>query len=240
MHYYDDRDGKSELLKWYYKALFAIIKKSPNNKVLLVTVAQYWQNYFKQNGLTNCMVFYNFFEPTLYKAIIGSNKKKQIHLGQYSWKNDLTIKKLAAQLHQHGYYCYFSTNQPLDVQYKTAEFDVIYEDFNAYLKRMAESLYTLALTQINEGWNRVAHESMLVGTPVIGYHNGGLGELLKGSNAFLVNNYQEAYSIIINNESKAINHDFLNEFSATNAHSIAKPIVDWITNYGLLKKSEMR
>jgi hypothetical protein len=34
---------------------------------------------------------------------------------------------------------------------------------------------TVCLIKVNEGWNRLAHESILIGTPVFGYGNGGLG-----------------------------------------------------------------
>jgi glycosyltransferase involved in cell wall biosynthesis len=228
IHNFDNCDGKSLNLKWYYKLLFKAIKHSRPNKVMLITVAKYWQNFFANMGIKQCHVFYNFFEQSVYDKHIGSKKLKQIHLGQFSWKNDNTIKNLAENLHKLGYFCYFSTNNKLDELNSTTYYAVIYEEFDAYLKRMSESLYTLALTTINEGWNRVAHESMLVKTPVIGYAGGGLGELLQGSNAHIVTSTKEAFNIIINQTAKPINTNFLKTFDASNAAKNAKPILDWI------------
>lgn len=228
IHNFDNRDGKSWILKGYYFLLFKAIKHSKPNKVMLVTVAQYWQNYFAQQGIKQCHVFYNFFQQHVYKKHVGSNKQKQIHLGQYSWKNDNTIKNLAENLHKLGYSCYFSTNNKIDEKESTAYYAIICEDFNAYLKRMSQCIYTLALTTINEGWNRVAHESMLVGTPVIGYATGGLGELLKGSNALIVTSANEALNIITKHKTQPINNVFLSTFYADNATEHIKPIVNWI------------
>jgi glycosyltransferase involved in cell wall biosynthesis len=44
---------------------------------------------------------------------------------------------------------------------------------------MAGSVVTIILNKINEGWNRVAHESVLLGTPVIASPGGGLEELVR-------------------------------------------------------------
>ena len=36
----------------------------------------------------------------------------------------------------------------------------------------------ITMSLMNEGWNRIAHEAMLVGTPVIGNGSGGMSDLL--------------------------------------------------------------
>ena len=52
-------------------------------------------------------------------------------------------------------------------------------NYEKYIQLLYVSDVTVILSKLNEGWNRVAHESVLCGTPVIGNGVGGLGELLK-------------------------------------------------------------
>lgn len=118
--------------------------------------------------------------PQLIEDII----KKQIHLGQWSFKNHLDVFEVAKKLTAKGYYCYFSTNFK-DFEKKTNDYEVVYfEQFEDYLVQMAMSEFTLALTAINEGWNRVAHESIFVGTPVIAYAKAGLLDLVNESKSY--------------------------------------------------------
>lgn len=127
-----------------------------------------------------------------------NHKKKQIHLGQWSFKNHADVFEIAKQLTEQGYYCYFSTNFK-DFATKTSNYDVVYFDqFENYLTQMALSEFTLALTEINEGWNRVAHESILVGTPVIAYAKAGLLNLVNESKSIAANNIEEVLQAIEN------------------------------------------
>jgi len=228
LHYHDDNDNKSLLLNCYYHCLFWLLKIMGSNKCTLVVVADYWKKYFNSKGIKNCFIIYNYFNHEHYTLFDKNNKEKLIHLGQFSWKNDKDIFLLAHKLYQQGYSCYFSTNNINDVKYSTKEYQIIYESFSDYLLRMQKSLYTLALTKINEGWNRVAHESLLCGTQVIGYKKGGLGELLEGSNAIVVNNIDEAYQSIIGGISHSINRTFLNRFSTHQVSKQFTEICNWI------------
>ncbi|MFN4084174.1 MAG: hypothetical protein ACK4K9_11135 [Bacteroidia bacterium] len=227
LHYFDERDGKSLLLKYYYKVLFYFIKNSNPQKVAVVVVADFWKQFFEKLGFNKVFVFYNFFDPNVYKPYFGSTKENLIHLGQYSWKNDNEIFSLAQKLHKKGFKCYFTSNNKNEESLSTEYYKVIYQNFIEYLDMMSRSRYTLAFTAINEGWNRVAHESMLVGTPVIAYGNGGLGELVKGANNFIVNNIDEAFVIIINNEKAETDFNFLSRFNNTNAIKAINEIYIW-------------
>lgn len=132
-----------------------------------------------------------------------NRKKKQIHLGQWSFKNHLDVFEIATQLTSKGYYCYFSTNFK-DFAAKTSSYEVVYFDqFENYLTQMAMSEFTLALTGINEGWNRVAHESILVGTPVIAYAKAGLLDLVNESKSIAANNIEEILQAIENKNVQA-------------------------------------
>ena len=145
-------------------------------------------------------------DMTVNTHYIKNKKKKQIHLGQWSFKNQADVFEIAKHLTEQGYYCYFSTNFK-DFASKTSTYEVVYFDkFENYLTQMALSEFTLALTGINEGWNRVAHESILVGTPVIAYAKAGLLDLVNESKSIAANNMEEVLQAIENKNVQANLH----------------------------------
>ncbi len=197
LHNYDPNDGKSEWMKLYYKWLFKRLKNTNHSRFKIITVSPFWKQYFKEEiGITNTYIFPNLFDVKYYRKLATQEKNPWIHLGQLSSKNDPEIYKLAEELVKDGYYCYFSTLDANEVR-QNGNFGIIkFDTFKDYLEQMAKCCCTLALTEVNEGWNRLAHESILVGTPVIGYDKGGLGDLLRESNSLVVRNIEEAYTCI--------------------------------------------
>lgn len=197
LHNFDPNDGKTNWMKWYYKSLFKRLQTVKHKRFKLIAVSPFWEQYFRTNfGINNVQVFPNLFDLNYYKEFATGKKNPWIHLGQLSSKNDPEIFKLAEELVKDGYYCFFSTLDRHEVR-QNGNFEIIrFETFGEYLDQMARCICTLALTEVNEGWNRIAHESLLVGTPVIGYDKGGLGDLLKESNSIIVKNIEEAYTCI--------------------------------------------
>ena len=223
LHNFDKNDGKSFWLNLYYETLFFVLKNTKNKNISIVTVAPFWVQYFKEKTKYNISVFHfpNFFENEYYSDFISLNKKKQIHLGQWSFKNHPDVFDIAKQLTNQGYYCYFSTNFK-DFATKSSTYEVVYFDqFENYLSQMALSEFTLAITGINEGWNRVAHESILVGTPVIAYAKAGLLDLVKESKSIAANNMKVVLQAIENKNVQA-NPSLL-------AHYDVKNVVDYLS-----------
>ena len=221
LHYFDKNDGKSFWLNLYYNALFFVLKNTKNDNISIVTVAPFWVKYFKEKIKHNINVFHfpNFFENEYYSDFVNLNKKKQIHLGQWSFKNHADVFEIAKQLTNQGFYCYFSTNFK-DFATKKSFYEVVYFDkFENYLSQMALSEFTLAITGINEGWNRVAHESILVGTPVIAYAKAGLLDLVNESKSIAANNMEEVLQAIENKNVQA------------NLHLLAHYDIKNVTNY---------
>ena len=206
LHNFDEHDGKSIWLALYYKILFFALRNQLFKNTSIITVSKHWVHFFKQitNQKITFYLFPNFFESEKYNQVSQLTvKKHQIHLGQWSFKNHEDIFEIAKQLTKKGYYCYFSTNFR-DFEKTTPYFDVKYfESFNDYLVEMASSKFTIAFTKINEGWNRVAHESILVNTPVIAYAKAGLLDLVNESNSFSVKNIEETLEIIENKNVQA-------------------------------------
>ena len=213
-HNYDENEAKSFALKCYYQCFFWILRNFHLKNVQIITGAHFWVDFFNQkiNRKNKVSYFPNLFDNQFYKAFQTKQKHNQIHLGQWHPKNDPAIFQLAEKLHQNGFTCYFSSldaSQAKQEQYYTIKH---FESFESYLQCMARSEYTIAFTQLNEGWNRLAHESILVDTNVIGYNKAGLGELLQLSNSFLVNSIDEALDIIIKKQHNQVPDDFIKSF----------------------------
>lgn len=192
LHNYDETDYKGFVLGIYYRLLFALLSWFRFKHVAIVAVSPFWVTYFKHKTHQHVPVFLfpNLFDQSSYKAYKTAVKKKQIHLGQFSLKNDQRIFELAKRLTEQGYTCYFTTLMA-EEQGVFADYEIRFGPFESYLTDMAESEYTLAYISINEGWNRVAHESLLVGTPVIGINKGGLGDLLTESGSMTATTVDE-------------------------------------------------
>lgn len=228
LHYFDTRDGKGLLLKWYYNLLFALLRLGPRH-VAIVAVAPFWVDFFQQKlqGKVPVLLFPNFFDTEQYKPFAGTEKTTQIHLGQYSFKNDPRIFELAKLLAAQGFPCYFSTM----LKEEAGTFDgysVRLEDYPTYLGNMARSQYTVAYIGINEGWNRVAHESLLVGTTLIGNPAGGLGDLLKESGSLTANEPQQFVEQITAQRHPLIDPAFIARYDEQHAGVFLQDIVSFI------------
>lgn len=198
LHNFDPNDSKSFWLKWYYNYLFKLLRKKNRPNVKIIVVSPFWEEYFTNTlKLQNVFLFPNLFDLDLYKHVATTKKNNWVHLGQYSSKNSEDVLELARLLKREGYYCYFSTLNELDAKKTYKNFEVLkFESFKDYLEHMARCKCTVAMSKVQEGWNRLAHESLMVGTPIIGYNKGGLGDLLKQSNSVIVNSVDEAVTCI--------------------------------------------
>ncbi len=226
LHNYDETDGKSALLRWYYARMFSMLRKARHKRFKVITVAPFWVRFFKDHvAIENTYLFPNLFDPSVYEDFKQSHKNPWIHLGQYSSKNDRNISLLANTLGQEGYYCYFSTLHEAEAMEHNGHYEILFfPEFADYLNHMSHSCCTLALTRINEGWNRIAHESILVGTPVIGYDKGGLGDLLKESNSISVKNINEALTCIRESLWVIPDSSFIKKYDIRNASAWLEPI----------------
>jgi hypothetical protein len=229
LHYFDERDGKKFILKGYYKLLFWLLSNFNFKNVSIIVVAPFWKSYFENKVKNNVPVFLfpNFFDNEIYERFITLKKNKRINLGQYSWKNDHRIFDLAKQLSALGYECYFSSM----IKEETGNFDgydIVLEDRENYLKNMSQSLYTIAFIAINEGWNRVSHESILVGTTLIGNDAGGLGDLINESGSLIANQTQQFIDHILNNHQTHVEQNFIQKYDEQNAEIFLNPIVEFL------------
>jgi glycosyltransferase involved in cell wall biosynthesis len=161
------------------RLLFCGLKRAD----FIVTVSQYWQDYFKSKGYKNVFKVYNAFDVPAYsfsdqevkafKEKYGLKGKPIIYLGTCQKAKGVlesynALKGLNAHLVTSGEPHFNSPARNLQIPR------------DEYLKLLKASDLVLAMSKFKEGWCRIAHEAMLLKTPVIGSGKGGMRELLEG------------------------------------------------------------
>lgn len=178
LHNYDPSDGKPRL---YYRLLDAFLIHAAKHiaKIKIVAVSQYWTLFFQQKFNLSTAWFPNFFDAKSLQIIRDSARKnpKLIHFGMFSEKADLKQYLILYHiLKQRGFVCYFSSPTPVFSPNLPVS---VFDRRSDYLKQVAGSAVTIVINKIHEGWNRVAHESILLGTPVVASPGGGLEDLVR-------------------------------------------------------------
>lgn len=227
LHNYDPADGKPRL---YYRLLNAFLRLAARrpDRIRVVTVAKYWQQFFASRFGLQPLYFPNLFDPAPYAFYAGVARKnsKLVHLGQYSAKMDRKAYLLLIhELKQRGYACYFSSNEPEFQSHFPVSF---FSTREAYLKQMAVSGCTVILNSIDEGWNRVAHESMLVGTPVITRPGAGPEELVRTGGGHIAATVEEIIALLESGNLNPIDQTALQAFDIGRAAEYIQPIARFI------------
>lgn len=222
----DVQPYSSAFLKWYYRLFLWLKKTFRIKRCKVVVVSEFWKQRMQERGIKDVFIVPNMFDVNFFKQFRTTQKEKKIHLGMPDEKLDKQVYELAVRLTDAGFECYFSTMQKEKVQ-ATSFYNISYfVNYEAYLTEMAKSICTIQMPAIIEGLPRLAHESLLVGTPLIGYKKGGLGDLLEQSNSNIVSNIDEAFEVITQNKFTQINPEFLNEYDVRNMRKYLQLLID--------------
>lgn len=231
-HHYDVREQLSFAYHLNYKLILMLLRLN-HPRLKVVVVANYWVDFLVNQGVdkTSIIVFPNLFNVPEYESIkqINAPKTNTIYLGQYGLKQHPLVFELASLLNSHGYICVFSTNNKHEVK-QMPTYQVIQFLYANYLPFIASCKYTVCASRFNEGWNRTAHESLLLGTPVIGNKSGGLTQLLNEANQYQVTTAQQAYDIISKNRFNSIPQSFVQRYHINQISYYAQPIGEFCSN----------
>lgn len=225
-HHYDKKEERSIFYHLNAWLLFRVLSAAPSF-VRIVVVADFWRKFLEERGVPSSIIALvpNLFDEEKYLPYKSLPKQdKKIYFGQYSAKQHPDVYKLIEQLDKDGYECFFTTPSVNKTRVDTSA-EILNLPFDKYLENIATSACTVCLSNFDEGWNRVAHESLLCGTPVIGNKSGGLGNLLEQAGQLVVNDSQEAYNMIINKGYKKINSAFFSGYHINQISYYAQPIV---------------
>ncbi len=229
-HYHSDADGKGTALKMYYRALVRLLKLF-RKKAAIVTVAPYWQDYFTRltNNKVEVFTYPNLLDPAEYA--FGKNVARNdrlVHLGQWSSKNHPQLHAIAMQLKAEGYSPWYVTLYPEEAGTKDGIEILHFEERQQYLQHLSESKCCLAMTAFPEGWNRIAHESILLGTPVAGLDMGGLGDLLRASGAQILDQPGDAIDWIKNGCPNKTERSFGDQYSPNRRQHYLSLVLGWL------------
>jgi glycosyltransferase involved in cell wall biosynthesis len=207
-HYYNDEN--------IYPFLNAILKNrllSNLNKFdSIIVVSEFWKKYFSSYiNEDKIQVIYNSFDIDKINCI-----KKNLHQAVFKKKynipddriivyagNALKIKgyeEVIKQLDKNKYFIVTSGNKDKNSVLNHLHLVLDYTDF---IQLLCCADITVILSKFQEGWNRIAHESLICGTPVIGSGVAGMGELLQKANQTIWkdgDNLQELIKYSMNNK----------------------------------------
>ena len=182
------------LVKMHHYATLKSLVAQKNKVHKIVVIAKYWAEFFHQLGFKNIETIYCGFDQTQFqiseqdveqfKTKYNLHGKKLLYIGNSQKKKGAHLVYEA--LKDSDYFMVTSGNK--DVDLPILNLSLKHHEYLCLLKAAGT---VVTYSQFKEGWNRVAHEAMLVGTPVIGSGMGGMGELLQGGNQAVCTNLGE-------------------------------------------------
>lgn len=166
----------------------------------LVVISKFWRDYFFNLGFKNIENVYCGFDKKDFvidrtasetvRAKINPKDKKIVYIGNSQKKKgaDLAYKALKDR---DDILLVTSGNKDIDLPCLNLSLNR-----QEYLALLSVSDVVVTFSQFKEGWNRVAHEAMMMGVPVIGSGLGGMGELLAGGGQKIVTDSKELNKVI--------------------------------------------
>lgn len=207
LHHYDQRGSPyyTKIIEYTDKIGLKLLSRILNIK--FITVSKHWSDWVKENFKKQSYIIYNDVELNLdvlrdkkYLAdkyqfnftkkwiFIGSNHPKKGGSKLIKYLNETFSDNLEnIQIIQTG------SNLS-----EESKFSVVrWIESVDYLSFISCCDIVIANSQFNEGWCRILHEAALLGIPVAGSGNGGMGELLQLTNGKSSYTIQELSEIII-------------------------------------------
>lgn len=228
LHNYDPADGKPKLFYWLLNRFLTKVARKHPERVRVVCVAKHWQNLFQEQFGIEAFLFPNLFPDEPYRGIRASAAKnpKLIHLGQWSAKADLNqYRQLLPELQRRGYTCFFSSPEAVEDDTFPVHHFAMKSD---YLKMVASSVASIILNKVQEGWSRVAHESFLVGTPVVCLPGGGLESLVVAGGGNVIQHWSEIPDLLQHPKQMHAHPEALKAYHTSCAGQYVQPILQWL------------
>ena len=221
-HHYDPSQQieHKKLYDYLFRQYFSKLKLIHT----VVVVSEYWKKYLESYEVSNVKVIYNPIDTNHLDIVVNTAKnndkiktqfgldisKKIVYIGP-SKKNKGTEK--VYKMLKHSNYSLVTTG-PNTLKLPIRNFNLGYDD---YLKLLKICDVIIAMSEFNEGWNRIAAEAMYMRVPVVGARKGGLEELLTKGNQLIcddVGNIEDLIEIAVANKTKLGNkgHNFVKQF----------------------------
>lgn len=191
-HHYDPDAfaGGRIMLGLFYELLFKRLLRHAGEIDCLVVEGTYWRSFFTRFPFRRIEIIYNAFDLAGYETHrdrvaavrhqLNPENRIMIYVGQLlRYKG---VREIHGALGSSDRYLLVGSgarDADLPIRHFSGTFD-------EYKHMLAACDVSLSMSKMWEGWNRTAHESLLVGTPVIGNGVGNSGELLEGAGQRIV------------------------------------------------------
>ena len=178
--------ARSVVLRAYQKATFTGFMRHAEKLDKIVCVSRYWYDFLKEKGIDEAKLalIYNPFEIERYapksEAEIAAFKRRYDLEGKpLVYIGNLQPEKGAAEVYEALRGEAVTLVASGVAQMRLPGVRHMQLGFDEYITLLQAADVSVLMSRLHEGWNRVAHESLLCGTPVIGTGYGGMGELLR-------------------------------------------------------------
>lgn len=158
----------------------------------IVTISEYWRQYFLDKGYRNVYKIYPGFalkDFDITEAKVRDFKNKYNLLGKtIVYIGNCQKVKGVVEAHQAlktlNVFLVTSGHRAVDIPALHLNLD-----YKEYLCLLKTSSLVIVMSQFKEGWCMTAHEAMLCKTPVIGSGLGGMKELLNGGKQIICSDF---------------------------------------------------
>ena len=158
----------------------------------ILTVSQYWQNYFLSRGYKNVYKIspsFDLFDFNIsYEEVSEFKKKYQLEGKPIVYIGNCQKAKGVVEAYQalKDLDLHLVTSGEKQIEIPVLNLNLSYRD---YLKLLKASTIVITMSLFKEGWCMTAQEAMLLKTPVIGSGRGGMGELLEGGKQIICQDF---------------------------------------------------
>lgn len=180
-------DTDLEQHSFQHRAFNALLRHRLKSLNAIVTVSEYWRRYLEAAGCPNVHVIFNSFVQQDYAI-------REDEVGAFLERTDLPCDRpiiyIGNAAARKGVLDAYQALKELDYTLVTSGnranrapdipvrfFSLLHRDYLCLLKACDAAV---TFSRMPEGWNRVAHEALLLGTPVVGSRSAGMRELLEG------------------------------------------------------------
>ena len=185
LFHYDVSESPRKIKRRFFFNRFKKLSKDAS----MVVISNYWKDFLLSMDIDDVTVIHCGYETEKYKPYIskqdlftsfGLPDKPIIYLGKNSTSKTLEAYRLLKPLESD--YLIVTTGPRTDFHGPVH----LNMDFKTYVSFLHYCSVVVLLPQFDEGWSRIAHESIICGSPVIGNGRGGMRELLEGCNQIIV------------------------------------------------------
>mgnify|MGYP001597438574 CR=1 FL=1 len=199
----------------------------------IVTICEYWKEYFLKMGYKNVHKIYNGFnmldfqitdnEVADFKKRFNLGEKPIIYIG--NCQKAKGVQEICQELKGLDVSLVASGEETIKIPAKNLNLG--YKDYLCLIK---SSDIVVEMHKFKTGWSRISHEAMLFRKPVIGSGAGGTEELLRGGGQIICRDFKDLRP----NVEYLLNHPKVREKMGENGYAYAKDFTmekfeqDWV------------